>query len=410
LRPFPDTSLGTLNQKMTFNDVNSESIRQQLISQYKIMGSGEGFNNYGAGTYNQYMPTENMFTTSRDEDKKFFEAFPEGNMIREPIYKTAEIFDSPQYRFFPKTGQIVQQTLQNCIDIVNSETIGLQPYQGQIYADYANSQCPDNPGKVLTDCGDNVPCVYDYTLLNAEILANEAKSAWSSFVDDRYSAIRQYNSCGPINIEYPEFLIKTPALSSSYLQGDTARFECFQTHWIKGDYEYKCGIVVDYNHPNNYRFEWNKGWQPWCRTREMDNFLKWLTDILVTLAVIVVFILIFLCCWCTKVRRRQEREANRSNDDTYDERPRFPRSYDIDSMPRKSNSLSSINNAQELRPKEPLGGQNGTTTKPPLIRPAAANGSVFTTPSRTPDTPELRARHNAPREETKSLLGLNTSV
>ena len=46
-------------------------------------------------------------------------------------------------------------------------------------------------------------------------------------------------------IEYPEYLMKTPALASSYLQGDTARFECFQTHWIRGDHEYKCGWRVD---------------------------------------------------------------------------------------------------------------------------------------------------------------------
>ena len=57
------------------------------------------------------------------------------------------------------------------------------------------------------------------------------------------------NSCGVINIEYPEYLMKTSSMSSAYLQGDVARFECFQSHWIKGVHEYKCGIVVDYNRP-----------------------------------------------------------------------------------------------------------------------------------------------------------------
>jgi hypothetical protein len=164
----------------------------------------------------------------------------------------------------------------------------MQPLAGQIYQDYAINQCPDNPQKILSDCGDNVPCLYDYTMLNTEILGNEAKNEWNAFSLDRGMAIRQYNSCGPIMIEYPEYLIKTPALASSYLQGDTARFECFQTHWIHGDYEYKCSIVVDYNQPNLYRFEWNKGWQPWCRSREMDNFLKWLTAILSIIAIITV--------------------------------------------------------------------------------------------------------------------------
>jgi len=90
--------------------------------------------------------------------------------------------------------------------------------------------------------------------------------------------------------------MKTPALASGYMQGDVCRFECFQTHWIKGDSEYKCAQVVDYNvsgqsgmigvlhhtiqYPNSWRFEWNKGSQPWCRSREMDNMLTWLIGIL----------------------------------------------------------------------------------------------------------------------------------
>lgn len=39
------------------------------------------------------MPTDNMFTTSRDEDKKF-EVFPESYIKSSPIYKTAEIYET----------------------------------------------------------------------------------------------------------------------------------------------------------------------------------------------------------------------------------------------------------------------------------------------------------------------------
>lgn len=31
-----------------------------------------------------------------------------------------------------------------------------QSYGNQIYQDYATNQCPDNPAKILSDCGDNV--------------------------------------------------------------------------------------------------------------------------------------------------------------------------------------------------------------------------------------------------------------
>jgi hypothetical protein len=74
-----------------------------------------------------------------------------------------------------------------------------------------------------------------------------------------------------------------------------------------------------------WRFEWNKGSQPWCRSREMDNMLTWLIGILwfVTIKIgkklnnlfnystvggILLVVLFFLCCWCVKVRRRQDQE------------------------------------------------------------------------------------------------------
>lgn len=52
---------------------------------------------------------------------------------------------------------------------------------------------------------------------------------------------------------------------------------------------------MDYNNPSNYRFEWNKGSQPWCRSREKDNLFKWLTAIFSTTAIIMVgFVLLYL--------------------------------------------------------------------------------------------------------------------
>jgi hypothetical protein len=60
------------------------------------------------------------FTTSREEDKKF-EAFPEAAMKNEPIYKTAPIYETAQYRFVPRTGQVLMQLLQQCNDLATSE-------------------------------------------------------------------------------------------------------------------------------------------------------------------------------------------------------------------------------------------------------------------------------------------------
>uniref|UniRef100_A0A915DTN8 AMOP domain protein n=1 Tax=Ditylenchus dipsaci TaxID=166011 RepID=A0A915DTN8_9BILA len=218
MRPFPEMATGMFMNTITLNDVNSENIRQQIIQNYRVPGSGEKFSDTNMPSMNQFgIPTDNMFTTSRDEDKKF-EVFPESHFKSEPIYKTAEIYMTPNYRFVPRTGSFLMQTLQQCISIAESNQIGLQPYSSMIYQDYAN-QCPDNPAKIMSECGDNVPCLYDYSLLNAEILGSEAKDAYNQFYHDRWVAIRQYNSCGPINIEYPDKVRHQQDREASRLSG-----------------------------------------------------------------------------------------------------------------------------------------------------------------------------------------------
>uniref|UniRef100_A0A183BX10 Sushi domain-containing protein n=1 Tax=Globodera pallida TaxID=36090 RepID=A0A183BX10_GLOPA len=281
MRPFPDQTTASMFQGLTFNDVNPEAVRQQIINAYRVMGSG------GPGT---------------DEDKKF-EVFPEVAMVHTPIYSVAPKYETGMYRFRPITGADLIQLVQRCRDIQQNRLIGLQPMQGVLTERYGREHCPDNPGELIAECGDSVACTYDYALFNSKILGHEVQNNWNRFELDRWETIRQYNSCGPINIEYPEYLSKIPAFAAGYLEGNVVRFDCAQSHWIKGDAEYKCGIVVDYNNPQSYRFEWNKGSQPWCRSREMDNFLKYLVAIMGTIGGIIVLVLIFTACWCVKQRR-----------------------------------------------------------------------------------------------------------
>ncbi|PAV63592.1 hypothetical protein WR25_20854 isoform B [Diploscapter pachys] len=305
MRPFPDQTSGSFMQTMTLNDVNSETYRQQIINNYRVQGTGEPGSEMGLGSANTMgLPTENMFTTSRDEDKQF-EVFPEATMKSGPIYKTAPKYETGMYRFYPVTGQMLNQRLMTCRDLQTQNIINLQPLQSQITEQYGATQCPDNPGAIIQDCGDSIPCQYDYTLTNAKVLGMNAKNEWNIFTTERQDGTRFYNSCGVINIEYPEYLMKTSSMSSAYLQGDVARFECFQSHWIKGVHEYKCGIVVDYNRPQNYRFEWNKGEQPWCRSREKENFFIWLAAISGAIGIIILIVSIFVVCWFLKQKRRQ---------------------------------------------------------------------------------------------------------
>ncbi|VDP13901.1 unnamed protein product [Onchocerca flexuosa] len=313
MRPFPDQTSASFLSGLGLNDVNAEGIRQQIISNYLIPGTGETSSRQTvAGTLSQNIPTDNMFTTSQDIDKKF-EVFPEVHMKSEPIYKTSAEYETGRYRFVPMTGHMLSQRLQTCRDLQLNDRTNWQPLQNLYEQQYGFHYCPDNPSQIIQECGDSVSCLNDYTLFNARVLGMEAQNSWNSFSNDRMHASRHYNSCGPIMIEYPEYLMKTPVLSSGYLEGDVARFDCFQTHWIKGDYEYKCGIVVDYNDPQSYRFEWNKGSQPWCRSREKDNLFKWLTAIFSTIGIIMAIVLIFLCCWTLKQKRRQQAEEKISS-------------------------------------------------------------------------------------------------
>ena len=70
-------------------------------------------------------------------------------------------------------------------------SVSVQPYQGQIYEQYAYRECPDQPAEIRADCGDNVACLYDYTLLNAKIIAHNSKDAWNTFARERLEAVKQ---------------------------------------------------------------------------------------------------------------------------------------------------------------------------------------------------------------------------
>lgn len=108
IRPFPDQTSGVLNRALTLNDVNSDVYRQQIITNCqfgsknssslhsteksvsdRLQGTGEpGSDQNMAGTLMQNMPIDNMFTTSRDDEKQF-DVFPEAQSRSSPVYKTA---------------------------------------------------------------------------------------------------------------------------------------------------------------------------------------------------------------------------------------------------------------------------------------------------------------------------------
>ena len=82
------------------------------------------------------------------------------------------------------------------------------------------------------------------------------------------------NSCGPMNIEFPDYLLVQPGVGPKYLEGDAMRFTCYQNHWVHGDVEYTCTKTL-LNNGREWIMQWNQGWQPWCRCKqltELENF------------------------------------------------------------------------------------------------------------------------------------------
>uniref|UniRef100_A0A0K0E4E7 AMOP domain-containing protein n=1 Tax=Strongyloides stercoralis TaxID=6248 RepID=A0A0K0E4E7_STRER len=391
LRPFPEQTSTSFYSDITINEVNSDMYRSQIINNYKIPGTGGTRDQQNiVGTVNRLAPTDNLFTSSRDEDSKF-EVFPEVSMKNTPIYKVAPKYETGVNRFTPMTGTNLQQLIQNCIDMTSNFIINQQPLASALTYSYGRKFCPDNPEAIISECGDNIPCRFDWAMFNSRIIGLNSEEGWENFVNDRIEVVRAYNSCGAINIEYPEYMTKTPSFGSGYLQGDTIKFDCDQTHWIKGESEYKCSLVVDYEDPSRYRYEWNKGGQPWCRPKEKDNYLQWLTAIFSSLAIILAICGVFLICWCYKKKRQSqyEKEVEYGKSDTgtitppYKEKGKKNDGFDTGADDINLTDIPS-------RSGSPYGGYRGGEIRSRIGRVPSVNGGKF-----------------RPQPE---ILGYNTSV
>lgn len=138
--------------------------------------------------------------------------------------------------------------------------------------------CPrqDTMHEINRVCLQMKQCKYDYFETKQSQLAVQVKQEWNVYkeaktigtqrckwfgIRNAHSGISKWaslsdNSCGAINIEYPEYLVIDPPTGKLYLEGDTVHFDCYQEHWVKGQSFFKC-----------LRGGWTKGYQPWCRCK-----------------------------------------------------------------------------------------------------------------------------------------------
>uniref|UniRef100_A0A0M3HHQ1 NPC1_N domain-containing protein n=1 Tax=Ascaris lumbricoides TaxID=6252 RepID=A0A0M3HHQ1_ASCLU len=85
---------------------------------------------------------------------------------------------------------MINQLLQTCRNLQLNPPLNPVPVQRQIVQQYGASECPNNPAEIISNCGDSVPCLYDYTMLNSKTLGIEALNAWNNFVIDRTTGSR----------------------------------------------------------------------------------------------------------------------------------------------------------------------------------------------------------------------------
>ncbi|KRZ78526.1 Uncharacterized protein T10_9291 [Trichinella papuae] len=203
---------------------------------------------------------------------------------------------------------------------------------------------PDCPSfeamqNIKASCLQMYQCNYDSFELKQMIIGLQTKQEY-------VHQLELHNSCGAVNVEYPDYLIINPATGKLYLEGDQVQFECYPTHWLKGTGEYTCKDG-----------RWNQGWQPWCRSKQLETTLKILTIIFGILLIIAVIGAIFFCCWLVKVGdRKRVRNVYRSGEPLSTKKlpsertivfPPGPPGHPMDyAPPTQVNNLRPVNNAQ----------------------------------------------------------------
>ena len=100
-------------------------------------------------------------------------------------------------------------------------------------------------------------------------------------------------SCGPLLKK--EGVIKIPP-AANYLDGDTVTFSCKPKYFLHGDAVRTC-----------INGTWTPGWWVWCRDRNLEYVLKWMTALLSIFGIVLVFTIFFCILW--HIRRRKEAEA-----------------------------------------------------------------------------------------------------
>ncbi|CAI4231472.1 unnamed protein product [Auanema sp. JU1783] len=296
INPYPDDVYSDqYASTLLWGNVNDGSSRSALLK-YKIKGDHETQN---VDLQQHSDDTHDLFQ-ARNDKEKMFQAFAD-HYLKGPVYKVSSKYQN--IPFLPQTEADFKQFLRFCSTIQSAEFMTREDRK-----QYA--RCPIHLTHLESECGQDVTCIYDAVMLQAQLLGEESRESFHTYIENRQLGEGRYNSCGAMNIEYPEYLIKGPSSGEpAYLEGNTLSFSCFQTHIVKGNSDFTCRRIKN-ERDNTYRFQWTQGSQPWCRARATDNVLTWLQWIAVALGIMLIPVIIFSTCWA--IKQSQKNKANRN--------------------------------------------------------------------------------------------------
>ncbi|KAK0393536.1 hypothetical protein QR680_000262 [Steinernema hermaphroditum] len=403
LRPNPDNLINVEDQPLRWSDVNNEGFRQMLMK-YRIKGEEE----MNIGQQSRQNEMVDMFVSQSDHDA-VFEVFVDSE-LKLPVYKSASKYHLHPNQFVPQTETQIKQFAQMCR---GDRQMGYDP-DSYFYPDKIMKRCPRDEMTVEADCGDSIACKFTALLLQALPLGILTNQQLYSFGEYRYEAMRKYNSCGAINFEYPEYMIKGPSSAApAYLEGDIVSLSCFQTHILLGDSDYKCSRVP-IGSGADYRMQWTHGSQPFCRDRVQDNVYTWLQWTAIVLAVLALLIILFAVCYSVGHAKRQNSKppSERANPSSGDGSSlRNAAGGDVN-KPLLLNSMEMTPRSSYTpyrRPERSEEPSFDSLDKPPVR--TSSQPYIFSQPPTNFSTPQPR-RHDRDRSGSRGAtpLGLTTGV
>lgn len=235
--------------------------------------------------------------------------------------------------------------------IYNPQLFANSDYRPVFWPQYldANASRVFTVEQVKVACMGIPECEYDYMMTGRREVALETLQKRKEFMGVQRRGSKLLISCGPLLKK--EGVIKVPP-AANYLDGDTVTFSCKPRYFIHGDITRKC-----------VNGTWTPGWWAWCRDRNLEYALKWMTALLSIFAIVLAITIVFCVLW--SIRRKKEKHAL---EDGRDNRRESGRSFDRSDAPLIQPVVDK-RASYKSDPSDFLTSTNGSAMNYPVARP-----------------------------------------